>query len=265
MAMRLGFSVAIHAEPNAFVIDEALSVGDAYFQQKCLNKINEFKSKGVSIVFVSHDVNAVNLLCDRAILLHEGEITDDGDTEKVIRSYFCALAMKNKDVHLRISASSASSASCSSDNTAAISYGNFKLEITHVEMLNSENEDSRVFYAGEAVKVRIHLNANKDVERNVVGILIRDRFGQDIFGTNTYHLNKVIAIEKGENVIYEYEFRLTLGLGHYGLTVSVHRDDNHISETYHWWDNVLSFEVAGSTDYAFIGVSKLEVRLNIYR
>jgi lipopolysaccharide transport system ATP-binding protein len=69
MVMRLAFSVAIHAEPRAFVVDEALSVGDAYFQQKCMKKIKDFKDNGGSIVFVSHDMNAVKVLCDQAILL----------------------------------------------------------------------------------------------------------------------------------------------------------------------------------------------------
>ena len=76
MVMRLAFSVAIHADPKAFVVDEALSVGDAYFQQKCMQKIKEFKNNGGSIVFVSHDMNAVKVLCDQAILLDEGHVVE---------------------------------------------------------------------------------------------------------------------------------------------------------------------------------------------
>jgi lipopolysaccharide transport system ATP-binding protein len=79
MVMRLAFSVAIHAEPRAFVVDEALSVGDAYFQQKCMKKIKDFKDNGGSIVFVSHDMNAVKVLCDQAILLEHGSVVEQGE------------------------------------------------------------------------------------------------------------------------------------------------------------------------------------------
>ena len=78
MTMRLAFSIAIHEDPTCFLVDEALSVGDAYFQQKCMRKILEFKGKGGSIVFVSHDTNAVKTLCDTAIILDNGRVIDPG-------------------------------------------------------------------------------------------------------------------------------------------------------------------------------------------
>jgi len=87
MIMRLAFSTAIHANPKAFVVDEALSVGDAYFQQKCMRKIKEFKNSGGSIVFVSHDMNAVKILCDRALLLDCGSAIEEGEPDKVINTY----------------------------------------------------------------------------------------------------------------------------------------------------------------------------------
>ncbi len=82
MMMRLAFSIAIHAEPKAFVVDEALSVGDAYFSHKCMKRMKEFRERGGSIVFVSHELNAVKVLCDRALLLSHGEVVERGDPEK---------------------------------------------------------------------------------------------------------------------------------------------------------------------------------------
>ncbi len=87
MVMRLAFAIAIHADPRCFVVDEALSVGDAHFQQKCMKRIKEFRKSGGSIIFVSHDMNAVKMLCDKAILLNHGAIVEEGSPETVVNSY----------------------------------------------------------------------------------------------------------------------------------------------------------------------------------
>lgn len=96
MVMRLAFSTAIHADPTAFVVDEALSVGDAYFQQKCMEKIREFKANGGSIVFVSHDMNAVKVLCDKALLLDHGRVAEEGQPENVINAYNFLIASRSR-------------------------------------------------------------------------------------------------------------------------------------------------------------------------
>ena len=252
MVMRLAFSIAIHAEPSAFVIDEALSVGDAYFQQKSMKRIREFREKGGSIVFVSHDMNAVKVLCDRALLLSHGSVLEEGVPEKVINTYNFLLAKKSKGEGIRFEGEGEKK-----------SYGNFRVEITKVEFLNKHGISSQVFVSGEKVKIRVHLKANKDVDRVVAGILIRDRFGQDIFGTNTYHLNKVISLKAGETPVYEFGFNLNIGPGKYTLTTAIHRDDTHLDESYHWYDSILKFEVVGTKSDMFIGLSKLYVDLQI--
>ncbi len=137
------------------------------------------------------------------------------------------------------------------------------MEITKVEFLNEQGVDSGIFVSGEKVKMRVHLKANEDVDSVVVGILIRDRFGQDIFGTNTHHLQKIISMKAGEIMLYEYSFNLNIGTGKHTITLAVHKDDTHVNESYHWCDNILSFEVVGTKDYMFYGVSKLDVSLNI--
>jgi lipopolysaccharide transport system ATP-binding protein len=252
MLMRLAFSVSIHAEPRAFVVDEALSVGDAYFQQKCMNRIKDFRAKGGSIVFVSHDMNAVKVLCDRALLLRNGEIVEQGDPDQVINTYNFLLAKKSKGEEIRIQRTDTRS-----------SYGNFRAEISRIKFLNEKGTDSRVFISGEKVTVKVRLKANDDIDTVVAGILIRDRFGQDIFGTNTHHLGKITSMDKGEMIEYCYTFHLNIGPGKYTLTSAVHKDETHVDESYHWCDNILNFEVAGSQDYIFTGLSKLDVTLDI--
>jgi lipopolysaccharide transport system ATP-binding protein len=252
MLMRLAFSIAIHAEPAAFVIDEALSVGDAYFQQKCMNRIKGFREAGGSIIFVSHDLNAVKILCDRALLLSHGEAAEEGSPEKVINTYNFLLAKKSKGEEIRFD-----------ESGGMASYGNFKVKISGIELLNEAGVNSTAFFSGEKVRLKVHLKANEDVERVVVGILIRDRFGQDIFGTNTHHMKRVVSMKAWTEAMYEFDFRLNIGPGKYTLTSAVHRDDTHVNESYHWYDNILRFEVLGPKENSFIGLSKLDIGLHI--
>jgi len=249
MHMRLAFSVAIHADPQAFVVDEALSVGDAYFQQKCMKKIREFKGQGGSIVFVSHDLNAVKVLCDKALLLDYGSVIEEGKPDKVINTYNFLLARKAKGEEI-----------CLTDTSeAGKSYGNLKIEIVDAKMLNGYGQESQVFVSGEKCTVTISLKANETVNHVSVGILIRDRFGQEIFGTNTFHLNSPIALRGGERCRVRYVIdEFNLGPGKFTLSAAAHRDDRHIGECYQWIDGIRAFEVVGNKDFHFEGILRLK-------
>jgi len=254
MVMRLAFSTAIHANPKAFVVDEALSVGDAYFQQKCIRKIKEFKNSGGSIVFVSHDMNSVKVLCDTAMLLDYGASVEKGHPDKVINSYNFLLAKKSKGEEIRVY-----------DSTGgAKSYGNLKVEIFGARMLNRYNEESEVFVTGEKCTVEIGLKANKTVDEMTVGILIRDRFGQDVFGTNTYNLKVPMSLRAGESCVVNYVMEeFNLGPGKYTLSPAAHKDDIHLGECYQWVDAIKTFEVVAGNDFHFIGFSRLEPRVQV--
>jgi len=254
MVMRLAFSTAIHANPKAFVVDEALSVGDAYFQQKCMRKIREFKENGGSIVFVSHDMNAIKILCDKALLLDHGAAVESGDPEQVINTYNFLLAKKSKGEEIQIRDAS----------EGGKSYGNLKVEIVDARMLNRYNEESEIFVSGEKCIVEIGLKANETIDDLTVGILIRDRFGQDIFGTNTYHLDVPIGLRAGEKCRVRYVIdEFNLGPGKYTLSPAAHRDETHVGECYQWVDLLKTFEVVTSGDFRFIGLSRLKPRLQV--
>jgi lipopolysaccharide transport system ATP-binding protein len=94
MYVRLAFSTAIHAKPDTLLIDEVFAVGDEVFQKKCVDKINEFRKQGKTIIFVSHDLNAVKCLCQKSLLLNEGNSVSIGNTEKVINDYLVLLQGK---------------------------------------------------------------------------------------------------------------------------------------------------------------------------
>lgn len=257
MVMRLAFSIAIHADPKAFVVDEALSVGDAYFQQKCIRKIKEFKNNGGSIIFVSHDMNAVKVLCDRVLLLDQGSKIEEGSPDKIINTYNFLLAKKGKGEAIHL---------CESAD-AEKSYGNLKVEIIDAKMLDNNDQDSDVFISGEKCTVEIVLKANETMDDITVGILIRDRFGQDIFGTNTHHLKIPISLKSRERCVVKYVMgEFNLGSGKYTLNLALHKNDTHIDECYQWVDVIKTFEVIEGNDFRFIGFTRLKphVQLEIH-
>ncbi len=250
MIMRLAFSVAIHAEPKAFVVDEALSVGDAYFQQKCMQRIKEFKIRGGSIVFVSHDMNAVKVFCDEALLLDHGSIVERGGPDGVIAAYNFLLAKKSERQEIRIQTNEAGETQ---------SYGNFKVEICDVQLTNEQGDGAECFVTGRPCNILIDLKANEKVDDLTVGILIRDKFGQDIFGTNTYYQNFPLNMRRGEKYRVKYIIdELNIGPGKYTLTVAAHKSESHVLDCYQWNDTVKSFEVVSAADYGFIGLSRLK-------
>jgi len=253
MVMRLAFSIAIHADPDCFVVDEALSVGDAHFQQKCMKKIKEFKERGGSIIFVSHDMNAVKLLCDKAILLHKGEVIDEGNPEKVVNSYNFLLAKLNDDEE-----------NLQFERRKESSYGTFEAKIEEVSIEGKESR-SNIISSGEEAVISVKVRSFKDLQNVTVGILIRDRFGQDIFGTNTYHLKKEVSFKADESYLINFELPMNIGPGKYTITAAVHSGEVHSERCYHWVDNVCSFEVAGFEKELFTGLVYLPVKVSVER
>ena len=247
MVMRLAFSVAIHVEPKAFVVDEALSVGDAYFQQKCMRKIRNFKDNGGSIVFVSHDMNAVKVLCDKGILLDHGAAVEYGDPETIINSYNFLIAKRSRSKEISYR-----------DDLTSSGYGNHKVMIDGVKICDKDNHPAEVFISGHPAKIIIRMTSHKDIDNFTVGILIRDRFGQDIYGTNSYYLKKQINIKQNQILGVTYAFKeFNLGPGKYSITAAIHTGSNHIDECVHWMDKCVAFEVVAGDDHFFTGMVRL--------
>ena len=253
MVMRLAFSVAIHAEPEAFVVDEALSVGDAYFQQKCIQKIMSFKKNGGSIVFVSHDMNSVKVLCDKAILLNQGTIVEYGDPETIINSYNFLIAQRSCEQEIQYRERAVSSG-----------YGNYKVRIEKVDLLDENNRQSKIFISGRSASIKIRLKGQQEMDDLTVGIVIRDRFGQDIFGTNSYYLKKTIRIQPNRALVVTYAFdEFNLGAGKYSITLAIHKGATHTDECIHWMDGCVVFEVVAGDNYFFSGLVRLTPDLYI--
>ena len=253
MVMRLAFSIAIHADPQAFVVDEALSVGDAYFQQKCMRRIKEFKNNGGSIVFVSHDMNAVKVLCDKAILLEKGYVAEQNVPEKVVNSYNYLVARRSQGKELTDSGKPGSNA-----------YGNHKVTIDDVRLINEDDDPTELFQAGRPMKVEVDITAHGTVPDITLGILFRDRFGQDIYGTNSWEQCFPIHPSRGQTFCLSYYFKaLNIGYGRYSITLAVHTGREHTQECFEWRDKCRVFEVVAGADNSFIGLCRLQPTLSL--
>ena len=241
MVMRLGFAIAIHVKPTCFILDEALAVGDAAFQQKCLSALQAHRAAGGSLLVVSHDLNAIQLLCDRAVLLEAGEVLMQGLPLEVSQAYVRLLAgyAQGQKIHS--------------------TYGQGQVLIQNVQMRHQGIGCTNVL-AGTTVD--IHVRVQSQVMRSIeLGILIKDRFGQDIFGINTAMLGQTIQIMAGQESEYVFTLPLSIAPGHYTVTVALHGDTTHLDDCEHWWDNALQFEVQGFGGRAFSGVCDLPVQL----
>jgi len=207
MVMRLAFSVAIHADPACFLVDEALSVGDAYFQQKCIRKIQEFKAGGGSIIFVSHDMNMITTLCDRALLIDNGKMVAQGSPAGIVDLYISTICKK---AHRGIKPVIISDSSYEIKNIHS-NISTTEIELISIKILDTSRNVVTHIYSEEEILVLFTFRSLRTIDNPVFGILIRNRYGVSIFGTNTYLMQqKIDPIEPG--VIYDVSFRMKIRL-----------------------------------------------------
>ena len=255
MYVRLAFSFAVAVEPDVLIIDEALSVGDAYFQQKCLKRIQEFRDQGTTILFVSHDPGAVRLLCEQVTLLSHGQVVFSGAPMQAMDLYNDIIAGQKKLEDIQARADKAREI----DATSAYSSGNEKMKILGVKLFNEKGLESVAVVSGSKISIKIEAIVNADeVTDPTCGILIRDRLGYDVFGINTHQLGKKSGpLKKGEKVTFRFEMDLNLGPGDYTLTIALHSFQTHVDDNYHWLDRALVIQVLPTPDYTFVGVARL--------
>jgi len=253
MSMRLAFSIAIFSEPKILIVDEALSVGDAHFQAKCTKALRDRKKENMSIIYVSHDLNSLKLLCDRVILLNHGEVIDNGNPEDIINQYNFLISKLN-DKEEKISIKKVDSSS----------FGTFDIKITKVT-IKGEESNSNVISSGENSKIEIEIESKKDLSNMTIGIVIRDKFGQDIFGTNTFHHKVNLDFKKDKKYLCSFDIPLNIGIGKYSITTAIHSQETHLDNCSHWLDHATDFEIAGIKGNSFVGICRLKPKINFKR
>ena len=262
MYLRLAFSVAISINPEILLIDEVLSVGDALFSQKCIKKLREFHDHGATILFVSHDTGAVKNLCDEAILMDKGLLVERGDPGD-ISDYYMALIQKRYAEETK--QFSFIQRIEDGEKRKRQRYGNFDAMIIDIRLLNSLGEGIGAILSGEECIIMVKAVFFEDVENAVVGILIRDRLGNEVFGTNTgyYHQNTG-PVTREEMMAVNFVLKMNIGSGDYSITAAVHPDKQGLEGHFDWIDKAISFKVLPS-EPGFIGLSKLTPQIAIQR
>lgn len=249
MQMRLAFSVATARRPDVLIVDEALSVGDAYFQHKSFELIRKFRELGTTLLIVSHDKQAIQSICDRAILLNDGKVCREGRPE-VVMDYYNALLADRQNQAVRQSISKLGGVQTIS--------GSGEASIKEVLLLDDKNQYVEAVSVGQRVHLKVGVQVNVDIAELVVGYMIKDRLGQPIFGTNTCYLNsKLENVSRGEKVALVFRFDANLGAGSYSVAIALHSSDSHVGHCYEWRDLALTFTVINVDKESFVGTSWL--------
>jgi len=267
MQVRLAFSVAIHINPEILLVDEALSVGDALFQHRCLEKIREFNEKGITIVFVSHDLNTLKALCPQTILIEGGKFVEKAETGAVLDHYM-ELVAKQEAKAIRSTTEKDARFSDSQEGDAATKgrrYGSYEAKITQIKTYNEKKEEKNAFVCGDSAILEISLEVQKPIENLTVGMLIRDPNGVEVYGTNTFHKGiKLENLKPGETITASFKQELPLKPAEYFITVALHSVDTHYAECFDWWNDALILTVLPSLS-RFSGALDLNSETSIVR
>jgi len=231
MYVRLGFSVAIHTQPDILIIDEVLSVGDILFQRKCLEAISRIKAKGVSILFVSHDMGLVSRFSDRVLLLNKGQKVSEGLPSDVIDDY---MNLKKNAVEF-------------SPNRR----GSGEIEITGYSQSNVE----KIYEAGSKVSFSVKYKNNADISKTIIGFAIFDDKGTLISGPNIKdYKNKFYEPKKEGEYIFSFSTDF-LNPGKYFVSIAVYDESNRFP--YDHIDFADSFILKGEKKH-YHGIMKIE-------
>ena len=226
MYMRLGFSVAIHVDPDVLLIDEVLAVGDESFTRKCLDKIGEFRRRGKTIVLVTHSLGLVEKMCDEALWLRHGRQAGIGDPKRVVDAYLTYVAGGEEALLARDQAPApVAEAETKPEGYREGRWGSRDVEITRVRLVDDRDQERHVFASGEGVTLRLDVEARAEVEDFVFGVGIFTADGVSVYGTNT-HIEDYVprrAAGRGEVSLELSDLRLVEGT--YLLDVAVHRRD----------------------------------------
>lgn len=255
MQMRLAFSVATAVRPDILIVDEALSVGDAYFQHKSFDRIREFSKQGTTLLIVSHDKQAIQSICNKAILLDAGQVAMEGEPEAVMDYYNALLADRQNQKIEQIQ---------TADGKTQTISGTREAIVAEIVLLDDQGRSIECVNVGQSVTLRIVVKANEDIPRLVLGYGIKDRLGQVVYGTNTDLKKQPIHnLKAGNRVVFDCKFDASLGPGHYSVQTALVSTDTHLVNNYEWRDLALIFQVINVDKDHFAGLAWLDPQIGI--
>jgi lipopolysaccharide transport system ATP-binding protein len=257
MQMRVAFSVATARRPDILIVDEALSVGDAYFQHKSFDRIRSFRRQGTTLLLVSHDKQAIQSLCDRALLLDGGQLAKEGPPEEIM-DYYNAMIAERENETVRLNATP--------EGKVQTVSGTGEATVADIALLDQAGERVEVVDVGAPVTLQVRVRAEARIPRMVLGYMIKDRLGQTMYGTNT-HLKELPLedVEAGDEVVYRFAFPMNLGPGTYSVATAIVSTDTHLVNNYEWRDLALVFTVMNMQRPHFEGSAWLDPAIDIQR
>lgn len=295
MYVRLAFAVIAHVDADILVVDEALAVGDAVFTQKCMRFIRKFKENG-TLLFVSHDMGSVLNLCEKAVWLHSGAIRQLGQAKEISEAYlqYTLQEVYGQEAQLKDVAQKPKKETSNTVNAVtvapnAIDYGatlavqnnlteangwksgageilSVRLSILG-ELTPDSANTNQVLLGGERVRMTVQAMAHEDMDRPILGFLVRDRLGQDLMGENTlpFTNQQPMPVSAGERFAVDFDFKLPmLPNGSYTVMTSLADGDLYNHVQHHWLHNALLIHVASSkVRYGLVGVDF--ENMNLYK
>lgn len=290
MMVRLAFAVIAHVNADILIVDEALSVGDAFFTQKCMRFLRNFMKNG-TVLFVSHDTAAVVNLCNTAVLLNKGQVVEIGAPKDITEHYLATLyestqnidgtsknttdseqhQLNNYSEYTDMREGLINSSNLRNDievfnfNPDEADFGTGNAKITSVRLLDKNNTPLSWIVGGEDVILRIQCFAKIKIQKPIIGFQFKDRLGQVIFSDNTYlsHINVPTSVNAGSDIVAQFHFRLpVLPSGDYTISPAIAEgtQDNHVQ--HHWLHDALLIRVhASSACFGLVGLSMKKISL----
>jgi ABC-type polysaccharide/polyol phosphate transport system ATPase subunit len=264
MAVRLAFAVAIHVDPEILLVDEALAVGDIYFRQRCMRKVHELRSQGVTILFVSHSIPDVKALGDRALWLDQGRVRELGPTDKVVERFMAAMSEKDSAYacrHPEPPPAASAQVVRAPEVVEHIPYidhrhGDGRAEVIGIAVLDPHGQPLPILEPSSNIVVRISVRANQTVASPIIGFMMRNHLGMDLSGTNTARLGVTIPpMHPGD--IYTADFHVQLPElypGSFSFSPAIADGTLADYRMCDWIDNALVLEMARSREsvYGFL-------------
>jgi teichoic acid transport system ATP-binding protein len=289
MFVRLAFALAINVEPEILIVDEALSVGDVFFQAKCYRRMEEIRQKGTTILMVTHDMGAIIKYCDQVVVLNKGNFIAQGEPGKMVDLYKKILANQMDDLSLdleeirsgELNDFSGEQVKSRSDinalkegfmkdkltvNPNRTEYGDKKAEIVDFGLLDERGNLSNLLLKGEYFTIKEKIQFHGNIESPIFTYTIKDKRGADLTGTNTmYEASDVESVKQGD--VYEVEFKqkMTLQGGEYLLSMSCTGFENGEHVVYHRLYDIVNITVISNKNTVGIYDMEPKVSLKLHR
>lgn len=260
MQVRVAFAVATAFTPDLLIVDEALSVGDSYFQHKSFDRMRRFREEGTSIMLVSHSLGDVKALCDRAILLDKGTVLKDGEPDEVI-DYYNALIAKKENETLSVDQRRNKSGWVTTRS------GTGQAKVARMRLLDAETQQEvALAVVGQKLRVELEASISEDLPSLVLGFMLRDKQGHIVWGSNTWHTRQVQRdVGVGERVLFHLDFTCALGPGSYSVSPALVSTETHMVDNFEWVDNLIVFDVMNADKTTFIGSNWLDAAFSVER